>query len=425
MKRAPSRKLVAYLALTAAGSLAGLTLGRPELVALAAPFAAYVAVGLALERRPAIAVSSRLSHERVLEGQEISVTVTVSALTDIAQARLELLPGPGVIPVAAPPSPSARLRAGERREFELKLCAPRWGAWPVGFVGCRARDRGGLVEYEIAPIRLGPVRVFPRAETLRALVGALELQATSGSRVARDRGEGIEFADVRPFVAGDRVRRINWRVTARRGTPYVSERHPERNADVILFLDTFAEARDARGGTLEVAVRAAASLAAGYLARKDRVGVVGFGGVLTGLGPRLGTAQLYRIIDALIGSEVVFSYAHKDVRFVPRRLLPPKALVIAITPLIDRRSIGALLDLRGRGLDLAVLEVSPVPFTAPGQTAAEALAHRLWVLRRSALRARFERLGVAVTEWRDEEPLQLPVALAAEFRRRVRHPMSA
>jgi uncharacterized protein (DUF58 family) len=205
----------------------------------------------------------------------------------------------------------------------------------------------------------------------------------------------------------------------------VSERHPERNADVILFLDTYAEAGGRTDSTLIRAVRAAVSVAAAYLAAKDRVGVVGFGGVLHGLGPRLGVTQLYRILDALIGSEVVFSYAQREVDLVPRRLLPSKALVIAITPLIDERSIRALFNLRARGLDLALLEVSPVPFAPPGPGAADALAHRLWILRREALKARFERAGVAVSEWRDDEPLQIPLARARAFRRHAREGAAA
>jgi uncharacterized protein (DUF58 family) len=35
------------------------------------------------------------------------------------------------------------------------------------------------------------------------------------------KGRGIEFADVRPYIAGDEVRDIDWNVTARLGQPYV------------------------------------------------------------------------------------------------------------------------------------------------------------------------------------------------------------
>ena len=116
----------------------------------------------------------------------------------------------------------------------------------------------------------------------------LETQPFAGNRVAREKGEGIEFADLRPFVPGDRVRRVNWRASARRGELFVNEQHPERNSDVVLFLDSFAEARRERGARSTSAVRAAASLAVAYLERRDRVGVVGFGGDVHWLLPATG-----------------------------------------------------------------------------------------------------------------------------------------
>ncbi len=194
---------------------------------------------------------------------------------------------------------------------------------------------------------------------------------------------------------------------------------------MLLFVDTYAEAAAGESGTLAASVRAAVSLAAAYLARKDRVGVVGFGAMLNGVQPRLGVTQLYRIIDALLGSAVVFSYAHKDVSFVPRRLLPAKALVIAISPLLDRRYVEALLNLRSRGFDLAVVEVSPEPFAPPGRTDADALAHRLWLLEREALRTRLRALGVPVARWPEDQPLQIPLATTAELKRTQRRPLAA
>lgn len=417
MTQAPSRKLRGYLLLAAAGALLGLALGRPELVALVAPFAAYAAVGAAIARPPAIDAVGEIESPRVLEGAEITVTVQLDSPVDVHLVELELRPHRQVSVLGTRREPLA-LRSGEPREVRFVLRADRWGAYDVGAVAIRTHDRFGLIDYEASPLSLGPLRVFPGVEQLRALVDPAELQATVGSRVSRHRGEGIEFADIRPFLPGDRIRRINWRATARRGMPYVSERHPERNADVILLLDTYAEARDETRSTLARAVRAAAALAAAYLERRDRVGVLGFGGVLRGLGPRMGMLQLYRILDALIGSEVVFSYAQKDVRYIPRRLLPAKALVLAITPLIDERSIRPLLDLRARGFDLSIVEVSPLSIAGAESSPSAALAHRLWMLKRETLRLQFERLGVPVTEWREDEPLQGTLAEAAGLRRR-------
>ena len=84
---------------------------------------------------------------------------------------------------------------------------------------------------------------------------------------------------------------------------------------------------------------------------------------------------------------------------IPRRTLPPNALVIALSPLLDQRSVGALLDLRARGYDLAVIDVSPVPFIARPQSGLDAVAYDIWALRRDALRHRLQRAGVAVAEW--------------------------
>ena len=197
----------------------------------------------------------------------------------------------------------------------------------------------------------------------------------------------------------------------------MNELHAERNADVILFLDSFTEARREDESTLDRTVRAAAALVERYLRDKDRVGLVSFGGVLNWLLPATGLVQLYRIVDSLLDTEIVLNYAWKDLDIIPRRTLPPKALVIGLTPLLDQRAAGALLDLRARGFDLAVVEISPVPFTKPGRGDAEQLAYRLWKLKREALRGQYERAGIPVAVWDDETPLVAAVEQVRAFRR--------
>ena len=109
------------------------------------------------------------------------------------------------------------------------------------------RDRFGLVA-RAGGSTGAPAQGLPPAGAAAPLVlRPLETQRRPGAEVARaERGEGIEFADLRPFVFGDRVRRINWRASARRGELWVNEQHPERNTDVVIFLDSFAEARRGR-----------------------------------------------------------------------------------------------------------------------------------------------------------------------------------
>ncbi len=180
------------------------------------------------------------------------------------------------------------------------------------------------------------LKVYPHGETLRRLLRPLETQAFSGNQVARGRGEGIEFADLRPFTYGDRVRRVNWRATARRGEPWVNETHPERNSDIVIFLDTFAEARRPDLGTLDIGVRAAASLAALYLREKDRVGLVSFGGVLNWLTATSGTTQLYRIVDSLLDAEILLSYAWKDLDVIPTADAAAPRARVRVQPLARR-----------------------------------------------------------------------------------------
>jgi uncharacterized protein (DUF58 family) len=167
-------------------------------------------------------------------------------------------------------------------------------------------------------------------------------------------------------------------------------------------------------------VRAAASLAHLYLERKDRVGVVSFGGYVSWLLPKSGTRQLYQIVDSLLQTGVVLSFAAKGIDVLPPRSLPPKALVLALSPLLDARSAAALLDLRARGFDLVVVEVSPVPFVHPGSSELDLLSYRLWRLSREALRARYEQAGVPVVEWTEGEALNVVLEEVTAFRRYAR-----
>jgi len=410
-----SFRLPAYAVLAAAGLVAGLALGRVEPVALAAPFLLALVAGLAAQE-PEVSVHVSLDRDRVIEGDEI--TATIELLSTRGVDRLELfVPLPFELTA---PARAVRLRAGEEETVELKLRCERWGVFRVGRVLFRARDMLGLRSWEGKAGEPRELRVFPREETLRSLIAPLETQVFAGNQVSRARGEGIEFADLREWQPGDRLRRVNWRATALRRSLWVNEQNPERNTDVVLFLDTFAEVRAEGRSTNDRAVRAAATLAHIYLQRKDRVGLVGFGGFLSWLVPTSGMRQLYAIVEALLTSEVVHSFAMRGVDVLPPRTLPPKALVLAITPLLDNRTAAALLDLRARGYDLIVVEVSPLELVAPKPGSELELAHRLWRLSRDALRWRYEQVGVPVVTWRDDEPLAVPIEEVNAFRHLAR-----
>ena len=420
-RRTVSPKLAGYAALAAAGPLAGLALGRPGLVGLAVPFALWLVVGLAAASEPELDLEVAADRERVIEGEEVEVTVRVATATGVERLELWLRAHPGLEPVADANPRLLRLAPGELATVRFRLRCARWGAYQLGQVHARAHDRFGLLAFDRSLDARLPLKVYPRAEALRELARPLHAQRLVGDQVTRQAGEGVEFAEIRPLLPGDPLRHVNWRVSARRGELHVTTHHPERNTDVVLFVDTFAETGDERGSTLDLAVRATASLAGRYLAAKDRVGLVGFGGYLTWLYPAGGRAQLWRVVDVLLGTQVVTSYADKPIEVVPVRMLPAGAIVIGITPLLDQRGVHALLELRRRGFEVAILAVSVAARTRPAKGEVGELAWRLWQLERDALRLRYQRLGVPVAEWRPEEPLEAAIEEVRRFQRRLRH----
>lgn len=420
MTRSATPKLGAFAGLAALGLLAALATRRPELVVVTAPFALATTLGLALARRPRIDASVDIERERALEGDEVELRVALAA--DIGAERLEvLLELPRELVVADGQNPLLlHLADGEERELTYRLRCTRWGAFRIPRIHLRAHDAFGLLRHETALDRRLALRVYPSEESVRALLRPHETQVFAGNYVAREKAEGIEFADLRPFVPGDRVRHVNWRASARRGELWVNEHHAERNADVVILLDSFAEARRGDLTTLDPALRAAATLAARYLREKDRVGFVAFGGVLNWLLPSSGAVQLYRIVDAMLDTHVVLSYAWRDVDVLPPRTLPPHALVLALSPLLDERSEAALLDLRGRGFDLVAIEISPLSLVPTGHAELGAVAHRLWRLQREAVRGRLERAGIPVATWNDASTLATALEEVSSFRRRAR-----
>jgi uncharacterized protein (DUF58 family) len=417
--RRATPKLGAYAALSGFGLLSALVLGRPEIVALTAPFLLAVGVGLALGASPRFTAEIE-AGERAVEGDEIGVRITLAALSTVDRLDVFVRLPAGLRAADGHQAQGMRLGRGERRTLELTLRAERWGAHHLGPVYLRARDALGLLVAEGMLARTPEIRVYPREDTLRRILQPRETQVFTGSEVARRKGEGIEFADMRPWAPGDPLKRVNWRATARRNEMWVNESHPERNTDVILFVDSFAEARGQDASTLDLAVRATAALADAYIRRRDRVGLISFGGILRWLEPGMGTVQLYRIVDALLDTQIILSYYWTGIDVIPQRTLPPNALVIALSPLLDGRSVDALLDLRARGYDLSVIDVSPVPFAERPGSGVDAVAYDIWILRRDALRHRLQRAGVAVAEWRDGAPLQSSLEEVRAFRRHAR-----
>jgi uncharacterized protein (DUF58 family) len=396
---------------------------------VAAPFAVLVAVGLAASHDLSVEAEVHLDSDRLVEGDEITLEIAVRV--DPAGSRLDFqldLPA-GVEISGAGTEAGRRLKTVENTVVDFKpgkpdvarltmrLVCKRWGAHRLPFLRVRSRDAWGLFTYhQEYPLNLS-FKAFPETAALRALLQPVETRLGFGDLVSRQKGEGLEFADLRPMIHGDDPRQINWRVTARGRDVWVNDRHPERNSDVVLLVDTLAEPRQGVEVTLDLAVRAAAGLAASHLRRNDRVGLISFGEPVRWLQPGMGDVQRYRILDTLMESRSRRQMYWRGVNAVPRRALPAKALIIGLSPLLDNRAVNVFADLRGRGFDLAVVEIPAEPFVATPTTPEERVARRIWELRRDATRNRFVRHGIATVRWNPEDPFQRALAEVEAFRR--------
>ena len=392
---------------------------RPELLAAALPL--VLALAMAARRRfvPDYALTHDVSTDRAIEGEIFFVTVTVTARSAVPLMELlDLLP-PDCDLVSGRNRSVMTLAPGGTASFRYEVRGAR-GLHDFGTVVVRARDRWGVGAWEQRHVDRKVVSIYPRVQSLRSLPRPLHTQTSIGDYVSPAFGEGIEPGDIRQFQPGDRVKQVNWRASLRLGTLYVTQHHRERNADVVLMLDTLTHVGAAPESTLDLGVRAAASLAAAYLSRKDRVGLVKYGGTIDWVKPGSGRIQYERLASVLARASVVFTYVTKDLALVPPRVLPAHALVIAITPLLDTRFTKVALDLAARGFDFVVVVVSPVDVTRRVLPASPTnqLACRLWTLERRSRLDEFRRHGIAVVEWDPDEPLEL--ALAAQGRRRPR-----
>ncbi|MEN3341751.1 MAG: hypothetical protein V7644_1155 [Actinomycetota bacterium] len=119
-------------------------------------------------------------------------------------------------------------------------------------------------------------------ELLRALeieVGRRLSGILSGEYRSSQYGDGVELAQVRPYVPGDDVRRIEWNVTARTGEPHVRIDLAERVLVTWLVLDTSPSMQFGTGERRKADVADGVAVAVAHVAtrRGNRLGVTTFG----------------------------------------------------------------------------------------------------------------------------------------------------
>ncbi len=419
MTRFRSPRLLSYSLIFTGGVVVSLVLGRPEPFLLALPFLVVLAAAiLAARNRPDLMLRITADRTKALESEYVEINIDVATKQGTFEVAFVLNRVAG-IDIADPPQ-AVVVSVGSRARIHARLRCTRWGAYNLGGGRLQARDLVSAFLYERAIEPTIAIRVYPRPERLRSLVRPHALRPRFGSLVSRAAGAGLEFADIRELAPGDERRHVNGKATARRGRLHVNLFHPEWNSDIVLLVDTFAEVAGISQSSLELAVSAATSAAIGFLRRRDRVGLLTVGGTIQWLLPGMGLRQLYRIVDSLMQTKLTFDYDWPIAESIPRRVIPPGALLVALTPLVDRRMSAILLGLRARGHDIAVVEIPADALLLATHNPRERLARRLWSLHRGVNRYRYQQAGLPVSVWEPGRPLQIPFTELQRFRRTSR-----
>ncbi|MDD7918424.1 DUF58 domain-containing protein [Actinomycetospora callitridis] len=316
--------------------------------------------------------------------------------------------------------------AGERRRVVTTLTPTRRGdrdavrvtVRSLGPLGLAARQGGRAV-----PAR---VRVLPPFGSRRHLPSRLaRMRELDGRRAIQVRGQGTEFDSLREYVAGDDVRSLDWRASARSTELVVRTWRPERDRHVLVVLDTGRSSAGRVGDAprLDAALDTALLLAALASRGGDRVDLLALDREVRAsvLGATAGDL-LPALVTAMAPLEP--RLVETDMRLLAASVLAragQRSLVVLVTGL-DEAAVAEGLDpvlgslLRRHTVLLAAVDDPELATMAAGRGDAEAVYTAAAAeTARAARRRTAERLGRRGVEVVDAGPEELPPAVADRY----------
>ncbi|PJK18706.1 DUF58 domain-containing protein [Mycolicibacterium goodii] len=392
-------------ATAAAGAmLIAVTGFRWQLVIFAAPLLGVLCSAHWQRPRVEVEVSGEPATVRCFENEtaEVSVRVAVRAGAD-ARLRVGSVDGLRLDPADA-----------VGRAVTVATSAARWGRYPLR-AHVTVTAPGGLLR-GAGTVDAAELYVFPLAAPHLTPMPRAELPDRLGTHLTRHTGPGVEYADVRAYVPGDHLRTVNWPVSARRGRLHVTERLTDRGGDVVVLIDTHDQAPGPATLATERTARGAAQVVQSALRSGDRAGIVALGGRQPRwLGPDIGRRQFYRVLDAILGAGNGFEITTGTL--APRAAVPPGAIVVAFSTMLNTEFAFALIELSKHGHTVVAVDVlEGAPFDAPDEL--DPLIPRLWALQRSAMYRDMRTIGIDVVHWRPDVPLQAVMRLIPDRHRR-------
>jgi uncharacterized protein (DUF58 family) len=419
----------------------GVISGRADIAVLGVPAAGMVLWGWL--RRPAAAASARVARsgaQRRVGRVDAHLQLDAPPGIDAVWVRIEA-PGHAALHVLVRPDAGRNVRVWIEtvRTGRFRMFAGGWlGVGASGVLRSDPQLLGGTT-----------VTLTPRIRALRELPLPFRLQGLTGVHHSRRAGDGGDLRDVNQFTPGDRLRRIDWRVTARRagqGTTsagtvdgrqrltelYVRRTFATADATVMLVLDSRDEvgpdvtawgtrlpARHDEGTSLDLAREAAASLARHYLDRGDRVGMVDLGRSRAPVAPAGGRRHLHRLTQRLV---LALPEGDPFGRVRPPQI-PSGALILLFSTFLDDQSVATATVWRHSGHRVVAIDVLPTP--VPDYLgAAERVAFEILRLEREERLRNLVRSGVELVPWEGSAAARgvhdASVRLAALAQSRVR-----
>lgn len=378
------------------------------------PFLAYLLAGIwqapPLER---LSFSAERQLEQTRSNGIASVDVRLSVQNRAAQAvHLQIYDTvqPGMKITGGELNRRVTLQPGETAELAYTFTAPRghfsWHSIPV-LVG----DPLGVVETELLLPAQAATQIQPAFRKFKAI--PLRPHSTlhaPGSIPARLGGSGTDFFGVREYHAGDPLRSLDWRLTARHPHRFFTkEFEQEEIADIGLILDARqrAELKIGQESLFEHSVGATASLAEMFLHQGHRVSLLVYGRTMLNVFPGYGKLQRQRIMSCLSKATVDSDkQTSVPLDYIPIRMFPSKTLIILISAhtAADR---SLFVRLRAYGYQVLLVSPDPIDFARPalGQDATDRLAIRAAHLERRLQLKNIARLQIRVINWQVGRPL--------------------
>jgi uncharacterized protein (DUF58 family) len=407
----PTGSLGRALTVGGVGVALALAAGRPALVVVVAPLLVAGAMGLVHRPTEEPRVVASFAHRQLHEGQGMRIRLESIGLDDVEHVTRAMVPLPYV--ALHPAEGTLGRLAGSDGIPPLEASPRRWGLRTLGAEKVAFTTAWG--GYRWGPVSLPgrEVAVLPTLTRVRSGGEAPQPIGLIGAHRSRRDGDGTEFSSIRRFHSGDRLRRINWRVSLRQGDLHVQSTRAEEDAAVLIIVDALADYGETEGvggkeSSLDVTVRAAAALADQYVSGGDRVSlrVLSPGGEYAGYGT--GTRHLRRILILLsrIRPGVPRDVAIDQIDFRANA----GTVVVVISPMLSGPLATATVRLVRRGLPVIVVDPLP-PGTTPSaypdaDPAVASLAWRMRLLDRNQLLAQLAAFGCPVVPWHGPRTLE-------------------